>query len=161
MRQLFLAVSGKPETYMNKEKLAESLKQIARLADDCLKELELGHSSPKPARRVPLPNKSLRTQQQVDFELPYRAFIDRHVRASASGPEKFTLVLAHITKGGASGGAQLEAVEKAWRKKKGRLGKFNLAYTTRAKDKGWVDSPKKGTYVLRQDWTEILHDDDK
>lgn len=146
---------------MNTEKVLKSLHQIVRLADDCLRELGQSDLSPELAKDVPMSNQSSSTPRRVDFDLPYRAFVDRYVRANASSPEKFALVLAHITKGGASGAVQLEAIEKAWGTKKGRLGKFNLAYPTRAKDKGWVDSPKKGTYVLRQDWTEILHDDGK
>jgi hypothetical protein len=50
----------------------------------------------------------------------------------------------------------LEAARKAWGTMKGRLEDLNLAYPTRAKDKGWVNSTKSATYVLRPEWQEIL-----
>jgi hypothetical protein len=76
-----------------------------------------------------------------------------------SGREKFTLILAYLTKGKPKTATKLEEIMAAWNKMKGTLGDFNLAYTTRAKDKGWVDSPKTGSYELRPSWKEILGGD--
>jgi hypothetical protein len=48
-------------------------------------------------------------------------------------------------------------VEKHWNRMKQLLdGKFNVAYTTRAKDNAWVDSPKRGFYVILPSWKGIL-----
>jgi hypothetical protein len=90
-----------------------------------------------------------------DLNLPFRAFMHKYAR-EMSGQAKFTLVLAHIAKGGFEAECQLETLTRAWGQVKGSFGKFNLAYTTRAKDKGWVDSPRMGVYVLLPGWTEIL-----
>ena len=35
-------------------------------------------------------------------------------------------------------------------------GKLNLAYPTRAKENGWVDSPTRGVYVLLPGWKGIF-----
>ena len=34
--------------------------------------------------------------------------------------------------------------------------KFNRFYPTVAKEHGWVDSPRKGAYVLMESWKEIF-----
>jgi len=36
-------------------------------------------------------------------------------------------------------------------------GKFNLAYPNRAKENEWVDSPKRGIYVLLPGWKGIFN----
>jgi hypothetical protein len=92
----------------------------------------------------------------VNFSLPFRPFIARYVRPSMSGREKFTLVVAFLTKGSVDKEVTLEDVKKQWRTMVSRLKKFNLAHSNRAKDRGWVDSPKRGAYVLLAQWQEIF-----
>ena len=93
-----------------------------------------------------------------DFNEPFRPFMKQHA-SGKSGREKFTLVLAHLAKGKVKTEVPLESITKAWNKMKGTLGEFNLAHPVRAKDKGWVDSPKKGVYILLPRWTESLRVD--
>ena len=73
------------------------------------------------------------------------------------GPQKFTLLLAHITKGDTKKEVALATIQKQWNKMKGTLGDWNTAAATRAKDQEWVDSPKNGTYVLLSGWKGIFN----
>lgn len=143
---------------MKHEKLIASLKQIEKLVADCLEAASESPSSSvsKTAKAQPVA-KVRSALESANFTLPFRPFIKKHARGM-SGREKFTLVLAHITKGNVKAETKLETITKAWNSMKGTLGDFNLAHTTRAKDKGWVDSPKTGVYVLLPGWTEILSD---
>lgn len=139
---------------MNVEKLRASLKQVENLIADCLEAM----SEQAPARRVrrePRSQNGMGASVKPDLSLPFRPFMHRYARGK-SGDEKFALILAHLTKGDVKTETKLEAVSRAWSKMKGLLGNFNLAYPTRAKDKGWVDSPRTGVYVLLPRWTEIL-----
>lgn len=94
---------------------------------------------------------------QVDFGLPVRAFVRTYGAKSMGGPQKFVLLLAWMSKGQAGRAVSLQDLENAWNKMTEPMGsKFNPAYTTRAKDNGWVDTPKKGSYGLRSNWKDIL-----
>lgn len=93
--------------------------------------------------------------EAVDLNVPLRAFLSKHARGR-SGPAKFTLLLAQLAKGRVDAAVEFTALTEAWNRATGHLGKFNPAHTTRAKDKGWVDSPKQGVYVLCEGWTEVL-----
>lgn len=74
-----------------------------------------------------------------------------------SGPQKFTLLLAHLGDGNVSKEISSAELEKQWNKMKVVLGgKFNGAYGNRAKANGWVDAPKHGTYVLSNTWESAL-----
>jgi hypothetical protein len=96
-----------------------------------------------------------RRSKHVDFSLNIRNFVKTHT-PSMSGPQCFALLVAYATKGKTGQEVALAEIAKQWNKMTARLGKFNLAYPTRAKDEGWVDSPKRGHYVLLGKWTEIL-----
>ena len=93
--------------------------------------------------------------QAPDFSLPFRAFISRYA-PGMTGSKKFTLVLAYTVKGKVGAEQDIASILSAWRAKKGVLGEFNTGHATRAKDRAWVDSTKKGTYVLMPSWVEIL-----
>jgi hypothetical protein len=64
------------------------------------------------------------------------------------------LLIAHMSGGKASTPIAAGAVQAAWNRVTAFLGDYNRAHGTRAKDKGWIDSPKHGQYVLRPTWTE-------
>jgi hypothetical protein len=99
----------------------------------------------KPAGKVP-----------VNFATPIRNFVKLHAR-DMSGAQKFALLVAYLTKGDGKKELLMTEVEKNWNRMKPLLGgKFNLAYTTRAKDNGWVDSPKRGFYVVLPGWKGIF-----
>jgi len=101
------------------------------------------------------------TTDQSDEELSYssnpRAFMNKYGKGM-SGPQKFTLLLAFLAKGKLVQVIPVEQIAAAWNRMKSVMGgAFNPAYTTRAKDKGWIDSPKKGGYVLSDSWKDVLH----
>jgi hypothetical protein len=74
-----------------------------------------------------------------------------------SGSQRFALLLARLAKGQVTQEISIEQIASAWNRMKSVMGgAYNAAYTTRAKEKGWVDSPKKGVYVLTDSWKEIL-----
>jgi hypothetical protein len=119
-------------------------------------EVELVPSSEAPhkrAKKAPAP-KSPKTP--VSFSTPIRAFVKQHA-PNLSGPQKFALLTAYLTKGDGKKEVLMVDVEKQWNRMKPLLGgKFNFAYTTRAKDNGWVDSPKRGVYIVLPGWKGIL-----
>jgi hypothetical protein len=101
----------------------------------------------------------LRAAQSIDFDLPPRAFMKRQT-GDASGPKKFVLLLARVTKGNTTEKVPVLDVEKLWNKMTAILGgDFNRAYATRAKENGWVDSPQHGIYNLLPGWVKVLKDD--
>jgi hypothetical protein len=93
---------------------------------------------------------------KIDFGLPRRAFLKRH--ATGGGPQRFAVLLAHMTGGKTGVEVARGAVERAWGRNKGVLGgvDYHPIYATRATGNGWTDSPKRGTFVLRADWRGAL-----
>lgn len=95
------------------------------------------------------------TDGKIDFGLPRRAFLRQH--AQGTGTRKFAVLLAHMTQGKTSVPVTRDAIEREWTRNKGVLGgNFQNMYATRSKEKGWTDSPKRGTFVLRADWRGAL-----
>jgi hypothetical protein len=81
----------------------------------------------------------------------------RRYGRSVGGPAKFTLLLASLTKGEVGTAASLKDITKAWNRMTDPMGgEFNSAHPTRAKDNGWVDTPRHGSYVLRAGWTAAV-----
>jgi hypothetical protein len=96
---------------------------------------------------------------RADFGLPLRHFVKTY-SGRMTGPKKFTLLLAYMANGKPGHQVKLNEIESNWNKMKGLLGgEFNRAHSNRAKDYGWVDSPKQGRYLLRPSWTDILRND--
>jgi hypothetical protein len=111
-------------------------------------------NTPAPAASHPSTH---RPTKRPDFTLPLRAFVITCGGRKMTGPAKFVLVVAGLTKGDTKVAVGTETIKKAWSKMTEPLGgTFNAAYPTRAKDKAWVESPKKGSYKLRETWTSIL-----
>jgi hypothetical protein len=76
---------------------------------------------------------------------------------SLGGPQKFTVLLARLSGGKIGTAISLKEIEKAWNRMTEPMGgRFNPAYTTRAKDNGWVDTPKTGSYALLSGWASAL-----
>lgn len=92
---------------------------------------------------------------KLDFTINVRAFVKRFV-ADKSGPKKFVLLLAYLTKGETDKNFPLADIRKEWNKMSGKnlLGKFNRFYPNEAKTQGWVDSKEYGTYCLSASWRE-------
>lgn len=91
-----------------------------------------------------------------DFALPLRAFVKRYAN-SLNGGEKFAALVARLTGGKSGVEVSRKDIEKNWNRMTGSLGDFNPAYSTRARDNGWVDSGSKpGSYVLVPGWEEVF-----
>lgn len=69
----------------------------------------------------------------INLLSPIRPFMKRQAHGMG-GPQKFTLLLAHMVKGNTKQELALATVQKQWGKMTGLLGKWNPAYTTRAKE---------------------------
>jgi len=109
----------------------------------------------KHAKAAPNPKTLLEMPLKLDFTKPERAFVKTHAKG-LSGQGKFVLVLAYVAKGTVGKEIQLADVVGRWNKMTSLLGIFNLSYTNRAKENGWVDTKKKGLYVLTSTWKEAL-----
>jgi hypothetical protein len=97
-----------------------------------------------------------RNGEALDFTVHVRAFMNEHAKR-LGGPQKFTLLVARLAGGKVGETASLKEVIKHWNKMKAAMGgRFNSAHPTRAKDKGWVDSKKAGTYELMRSWANAL-----
>ncbi len=94
---------------------------------------------------------------EISFSLNERAFVKR-CAANKSGPKKFTLLLAYLTKGKVGENVTLADIKKHWNKMKAKslLGQFNMFYPNYAKTHGWVDSKEYGSYMLTKEWEGVL-----
>jgi hypothetical protein len=103
----------------------------------------------------PKPQKST-ARTKPDLSLPVRAFMKQHGKG-LGGAQKFTTLLAKLTDGRTGAAVELKEIERNWNRMTALMGgRFNPAYTTRAKDNGWVDTPKTGHYALRAGWEKAL-----
>lgn len=93
--------------------------------------------------------------QALSFSMNPRAFMKKYARG-LTGDRKFALLLSRLAKGSASNEVPFETVRGHWEKMTSVIGKFNSAYSIRAKDNGWVDTRKPGVYVLTPTWKEVL-----
>jgi hypothetical protein len=109
----------------------------------------------KPRRAATRAKPAPATDARLDFGLPRRAFLKKY--ATGGGPAKFVVLLAHLTGGKTGLEVARDAVEKAWAQNKGVLGgDYQTMYPTRAREKSWADSPKRGIFVLRPEWRGAL-----
>jgi hypothetical protein len=107
-------------------------------------------------RSTEMPERSDGESVVFNFGLPTRAFMKRYAE-ELSGPKKLTLLIAHLAHGKTNTAVPRAGVEKAWKKMSGLLGgAYNGAYDTRARDNGWISSPKAGTFQLLDGWTEAV-----
>jgi hypothetical protein len=92
----------------------------------------------------------------VDFSSGVRPFMKKHA-GGLSGPERLILLVAHFAKGKVHTPVARGDVVRQWGKMKPIMGgKYNGAYDTRARETGWLDSPKPGLFELRAGWEWIL-----
>lgn len=142
------------------QELVNKLRKIQSLANDCLKLFAQLQQFPN---RTATDTKQMRgSEPQVHFALNERAFIKRYAKNADSGPKKFTLVLAYLSKGDKSKEIALNEIEQLWNRMKSKtlLGmKFNRFFPTTAKENGWVNSKKRGFYCLTDSWKEIFGND--
>lgn len=115
-----------------------------------------GAPARRPASRAPAERRP--PPPVVNFDLPLRAVMNAHARR-LSGPQKFTLLLAALTKGKTGTPIEAKELQRQWNKMKEPMGGvYNGAYSTRAKANGWVDTPKHGAYTLLPHWKEAVGD---
>jgi hypothetical protein len=116
--------------------------------------IELSLATPSAKQGKPRQQKG-QESISLSYGMNLRAFMKKHA-AKSSGPEKFAILLARLAEGRTGIAIKYEAVRTSWERMKSLLGKFNPAYALRAKENGWIDSPKTGTYELHTSWTAAL-----
>jgi hypothetical protein len=93
------------------------------------------------------------------FSLNTRAFMKKYSRG-LKAPSQFVLLLARLAGGDRSVEVRTDEVAAHWNRMKTVIGvPFHRMYALRAKENGWVDTPKRGTYVLSTNWREIFDKD--
>lgn len=145
---------------MDTKEILSQLNEARAIIDNCINALSKGCSNQKSGvSPVKAQNgTTLVRPNKLDFGLNERNFIRIYARGF-SGPKKFALLLAFITKGKVGADIGLDIIRSKWNKltAKNLMGyKFNLKYPNEAKTQGWIDSKKSGVYHLRQDWTNIF-----
>ena len=100
-----------------------------------------------------LPSQTSDMNRDIDFSINERAFVKRYA-TDKSGPKKFTILLAYLSKGAVEKNVRLGEIKKHWGKMttKTLLGKFNMFYPNEAKTQGWIDSKEYGNYNLTSEW---------
>jgi hypothetical protein len=133
---------------------AHKIAKLKRLLEEALQLLALADGSKRST-----PKKKRQAASHADdliFSLNVRAFMKRY-GSKLSGTQKFTLLVARLAQGKVGHAVSLKEIESWWNKMKGILGgAYNPAHSTRAKDRGWVDSPKFGAYALSHDWKDAV-----
>jgi hypothetical protein len=102
----------------------------------------------------------METVEKLDFSKNERAFIKTYAR-KLSGVKKFVLLLAYLAQGKVGKEVELKEIQRHWNKMKANnlLGlDFNTFHSNAAKDNGWVNTTKKGVYVLSQSWKDALQE---
>jgi len=108
----------------------------------------------KVGNRTPKPPPA--DSSKLDYGMPIRAFFKKY-QAGLSGPKKFTLLVAYLSKGNLQQSVPTADLRKNWNRMKGLLGfEFNTFYSTSAKDSDWVNA-EKNAYRLRPSWKEIFN----
>lgn len=143
----------------NADALIEQIEKARDALDAALKILKkAGGNPPKAKAPAQSSGAARRGAPTLDFTMPLRAFVKKH-SDGLNGAEKFTLLLAYLTKADTSKTAPLADIETQWNKMtgKGLLGmKFNRLYTSQARENDWASAEKTGSYRLRPSWKAIF-----
>jgi hypothetical protein len=107
------------------------------------------------AVRAPRAAWSRPAEDNPDFGLSLRAFAKRYAEG-LPGPAKFTVLLARLTDGKIGPTKSLKDIEKTWKRMTGLLGKYNPVHAIRARENGWVNTPKYGQHALAGEWKDAL-----
>lgn len=93
---------------------------------------------------------------KIDFSMQSRAFFKKYAKGF-SGTKVFVLMVAYFINRQKAETIPLADIQKEWSKMKGIIKyKYSSAYTVRAKESDWVDSPKNSFYSLRPNWKDIF-----
>lgn len=142
---------------MSDKEIQNKIRQIISLAKECLTVLD----APQPrSQRKSLQRthtKSPAKIEKLNFKLNSRAFFKKYAKG-LSGPKRFVLVIAYLVRGNKQTNITSDSVKSCWNKHKKLLGgKLTTGvYGTRAKEDGWLDAAKNGSYHLTGSWEEIF-----
>jgi len=134
----------------------DDAQRVRALLEEALSLLNGGHGRSPQARAKKVGSKASHTQG-LSFALNGRAFMKKY-GANLSGPKKFTLLLARLAHGKVGVDVSVKEIESAWNRMKGVMGPYNSAHSTRAKERGWLNSPKHGVYSLSDSWKESVEE---
>jgi hypothetical protein len=114
------------------------------------KKKDLGTSSGKARQRV------VQKAIELQFTVPVRPFMKKY-GTGMSGSKRLVLLAAHMAGGNVGTSVEIGEVQRLWGKMSVLMGgAYNPAHVSRARDNGWIDSPKFGTLALLNDWKQIL-----
>lgn len=133
--------------------------QIIKLKQLLEEALELLAATAKTKQSTPKRRRETHSQtDELIFSLNVRAFMKRY-GSKLGGTQKFALLVARLAQGKIGHPVPTKEIEAWWNKMKSILGgPYNPAHSTRAKDRGWVDSPKYGVCALSDDWKGAIGD---
>jgi hypothetical protein len=110
-------------------------------------------------KRRPVKLPAGKSESSISFNHNPRAFMKKYGNG-LGGTQKFTLLLARLTEGETNREITLGDIQKSWNRMKPLMGgPFNGAHSIRARDHGWVDTSKRGVYLLTDSWKEALMSD--
>lgn len=141
---------------MNTDALILRIKELKAIAEECL--TMLGQVEPHSSRvNAPAANKR-RNPLRLDFGKPIRPFMKAYAK-NLSGPKKFVLLLAWLTKGDLKKQVLQSEIQKQWNRMTAILEMdFNRFFAAAAKDNDWVEAKTKGLYNLRPAWSDSIKD---
>lgn len=94
--------------------------------------------------------------ESLSYSMNVRAFMKKHSGAK-SAHAKYALLVARLAGGKVGTEIAYEKAADEWNRMKSVLGgELRAVYALRAKENGWLDSPKRGIYVLTDSWCEAL-----
>jgi len=109
------------------------------------------------AREFAAPAQSTAEPTASDLKLPARAFLSKFA-SKASSAGKFAFVVAQIAQGTVGKEVDTGQIQKGWNQNSGVLGgPYQTVYGTRSKEKGWVNSTKRGKWVLMDGWQKAAN----
>ncbi len=145
---------------MNIDDILSQLNDAKTIIGKCIDDLSGLKTANKKGIRATQKIKSTATTRasNINFKLNERNFIKTYAKG-LSGPKKFVLLLAWITKGKVEIDVEVGVIKSKWNKMtaKNLMGyEFNLYYPNQAKTQGWIDSKKHGMYRLHDTWIGIF-----
>jgi hypothetical protein len=142
---------------MNNTELEKQLHIIKKATEQALSLLGVEENTTDvQARTVATEVNTDTSEVEVDFSMQSRAFFKKYAKGF-SGTKVFVLMVAYFINHQKSEMAPLADIQKEWSKMKGIIKyKYSSAYTVRAKESDWVDSPKSSFYSLRPNWKDIF-----
>ena len=138
------------------------MKAFIRIVDDSgveyegLAELNIVGKVKTPAAPAPRAAPETPAKNLLDYSLNLRAFMKKY-GAGASRPQKFTLLAARLAEGDLGADVEGKLLTAEWNRMKQIMGgRYNGAYATRSKDKGWIDSSSRGHFKLGVNWRDAI-----